>query len=339
MSVEAYMAQCLGDPEHGYYATRDPFGIAGDFVTAPEVSQMFGEIVGAWLVYAWDLAGAPSPVRLVELGPGRGTLMADILRVSARRPDFSAAISVHLVETSPVLRAKQAATLAASGHRADWHDSFANVLDGPILLVANEFFDALPIRQFIRLEGRWRERLIGIDGEGRLAFGLGPGFLDQGPEAPEGAIREVSPAGEALTAEIGRRIAAEGGAALIVDYGYLHGGPSETLQAVRGHAFTDPLATPGEADLTAHVDFAALVASAAGVGAAVHGPISQRQFLVSLGLLERAGRLGAAADEAARAEIRGAVERLAGANHMGELFRVLAITSPGLDPPPFGPSI
>ena len=339
MSVAAYMAHCLGDPEHGYYATRDPFGAAGDFVTAPEVSQMFGEIVGAWLVHVWGLAGGPSPVRLVELGPGRGTLMADILRVSARRPDFTAAISVHLVETSPVLRAKQAATLAASGHRADWHDSFSDVPPGPVLLVANEFFDALPIRQFIRIKGRWRERVIGLEGASRLSFGLGPGILDQRREAPAGAILEVSPAREGLTADLARRIAAEGGAALIVDYGYTQGGPGETLQAVRGHAFADPLATPGEADLTAHVDFAALAASAAGAGAAVHGPVTQSRFLVSLGLLDRAGRLVAAADEVTREAIRTAVERLTGPDQMGELFNVLAITTPGLTPPPFGPCI
>jgi NADH dehydrogenase [ubiquinone] 1 alpha subcomplex assembly factor 7 len=339
MSVATYMAHCLCDPQHGYYATRDPFGAAGDFVTAPEISQMFGEIVGAWVIHAWDLAGAPSPVSLVELGPGRGTLMADILRVSGRRPDFAAAASVHLVETSPVLRAKQAAILARGGHRADWHDSFAEVPAGAALLVANEFFDALPIRQFVRVEGRWRERVVGLDERRRLAFGIGPGLLDQGPEAAEGAILEVSPAGEALAAEIAGRIAAEGAAALVVDYGHSHAGLGATLQAVRGHAFADPLADPGEADLTAHVDFAALAASAARAGAAVHGPMTQGEFLVSLGILERAGRLGAAADEVTREAIGAAVERLAGSEQMGKLFKVLAITRPGVTPPPFGPKI
>jgi len=339
ISVAAYMAHCLGDPQHGYYATRDPFGPAGDFVTAPEVSQMFGEIVGAWLVHAWDLAGAPSPVCLVELGPGRGTLMADILRVAARHPDLAAALSVHLVETSPVLRAKQASTLAGQGYRADWHGCFAEVSAGPLLLVANEFFDALPIRQFVRVGGRWRERVVGLDGAGRLVFGLGPGLVDHGADAEEGAIMEVSPAGEALAADIAGRILAEGGAALIIDYGYTRGGLGATLQAVRSHAFADPLADPGDADLTAHVDFAALAASAAKAGAAVHGPITQGEFLVPLGLVERAGRLGGAADEVTREAIRAAVERLAGPEQMGKLFKVLAITRPGVTPPPFGPKI
>ena len=335
MSVAAYVGHCLTDPEHGYYTTRDPFGPAGDFVTAPEVSQMFGEIVGAWLVHVWEVAGAPSPVHLIELGPGRGTLMADVLRVSAKRPDFLAALSVHLVETSPPLRARQAARLVRLGQRAVWHSSFAEVPDGPVLLVANEFFDALPIRQFVHVDGRWRERVVGLDGAGRLAFGIGPGAHSQGPDEPDGTILEMSPAGEALAADIAGRIAAAGGAALIVDYGYGGGGRGDTLQAVKSHAFADPLAAPGEADLTAHVDFAALAAAAAVEGAAVHGPITQGEFLTSLGLLERAGVLGAGAGPAAQAAIRAAVQRLAGPDQMGTLFKVLAITQPGITPPPF----
>ena len=334
ISLAAYMAHCLGDPAHGYYMTRDPLGAAGDFVTAPEVSQMFGEIVGAWLVHAWELAPAPH-IRLVELGPGRGTLMADILRVAARQGDFAAAISVHLVETSPLLRAKQAETLGGSGYQADWHHAFSQIPEGPVLVVANEFFDALPIRQFIRRDAAWRERVVGLDAAGELAFGIGPGLLAGGPEAPEAAILEVSPAGEALAGEIARRIAAAGGAALIVDYGYAAGGPGETLQAVRRHAFVDPLAAPGEADLTAHVDFAALARQAEAAGAAVHGPIAQGEFLLSLGLRERAERLGATAAAFMREPIRAAVERLAGAEGMGELFKVLALTRPGVAPPPF----
>jgi SAM-dependent MidA family methyltransferase len=338
ISLAAYMAHCLGDPERGYYMTRDPLGAAGDFVTAPEVSQMFGEIVGAWLVHAWELAPAPR-IRLVELGPGRGTLMADVLRVAARHPHFCAAVSIHLVETSPVLRAKQAKILARSEHAPVWHDRFADVPDGPVLLVANEFFDALPIRQFVRTEGAWRERVVGLDAAGQLSFGIGPGLFAEAPAAPEGAVLEVAPAGEALAGEIAGRIAADGGAALIVDYGYATGGLGETLQAVRRHAFVDPLAAPGEADLTAHVDFAALARQAEAAGAAVHGPIAQGEFLLSLGLRERAQRLGAAADAFTRESIRAAVERLAGAEGMGELFKVLALTRPGVTPPPFAPKI
>ena len=338
MSIAEYMAHCLGDPEHGYYMTRDPLGAAGDFTTAPEVSQMFGEIVAAWLIDAWRRAGAPSPVRLVELGPGRGTLMADILRVAARVPDFSVALAVHLVETSPVLREKQAATLSRSGHAPHWHATLGDVPEGPLVLVANEFFDALPIRQFVRLDGMWRERAIGLDEAGRLAFGIGPGRLDRGPEAPEGAILEVSPARDALAAEIARRVVAFGGAALIIDYGHAETAPGDTLQAMRGHAFADPLAAPGEADLTAHVDFAALARRARAEGAAVHGPITQGEYLLALGLLERAGRLGADKSEAEQEALRAAVERLAGPAQMGTLFKVLAITRPGVAPPPFAPA-
>jgi NADH dehydrogenase [ubiquinone] 1 alpha subcomplex assembly factor 7 len=334
MSVSEYMAHCLGDPEHGYYATRDPFGAAGDFITAPEVSQMFGEIVGAWLIEAWQRAGAPDPVRLVELGPGRGTLMADIVRVAAYVPDFLQAASIHLVETSPALARRQAETLAARDVEANWHTSFDAVPTGPLLVVANEFFDALPIRQYVRLDV-WRERVVGIDGRGRLTFGIGPGVFDSGFEARQGSILEVRPAGEALMAAIAGRIASDGIAALVVDYGYVESGPGETLQAVRGHGYRDPFDRPGESDLTAHVDFAALARSARSEGAAVHGPMEQGAFLLALGLAERAGKLGAEADEETRQAISAAVERLAGREQMGTLFKALAVTPRGVVPPPF----
>jgi SAM-dependent MidA family methyltransferase len=335
MSVAQYMAHCLGDPEHGYYATRDPFGAAGDFVTAPEVSQMFGEIVGAWLIEVWQRLGAPAPVRLIELGPGRGTLMADVLRVAAHAPDFLRAASIHLVETSSTLKQRQAQTLAASGAEPSWHASLHGVPAGPMLLVANEFFDALPIRQYMRLDV-WRERVIGLDARQRLVFGIGPGVLDDAPEAAQGSIFEIRPAAEALIAEIAERIGAERGAALIIDYGHAETALGETLQALRGHAFADPLAEPGQADLTAHVDFAALAREAERLGAATHGPIAQGKFLTALGLIERAGLLGAEADAATRKALRAAVERLAGPDEMGTHFKVLALTPPGIVPPPFG---
>ena len=336
MTIADYMAHCLGDPAHGYYMTRDPLGAAGDFVTAPEVSQMFGEIVGAWLIEAWRLAESPSPVRLVELGPGRGTLMADILRVAVKVPAFRKAASIHLLETSPALRARQAETLERFGADIAWHTAFREVPDGPIFLVTNEFFDTLPIRQFVRSEGAWRERVVGLDASGRLAFGIGVGRFEQGPEATEGSILEVTPAAQTLMAEIAARIVGHGGAALVIDYGHERTATGDTLQAVRGHGFADPLASPGEADLTAHVDFDALSRSARAAGAAVHGPIAQRDFLLRLGLLERAGSLGASADAAQRKALRSAVDRLAGADQMGTLFKVLALTRPGLRPPPFG---
>jgi SAM-dependent MidA family methyltransferase len=337
ISVADYMAHCLTDPQHGYYMTRDPFGAPGDFVTAPEVSQMFGEIVGAWLLHAWQLCGSPSPCALVELGPGRGTLMADILRTAALVPEFTAAASVHLVETSPVLRARQAETLAP--YPVQWHVSFSSVPARPLFLVANEFFDALPVRQYVRAEGVWRERAVGILPDSALGFGIGPGILDGGPIAAEGSILETSPMRESLMAEVGRRIAEQAGAALVIDYGHAASAPGDTLQAVRAHAFADPLAAPGEADLTAHVDFAALSRSAREAGAAVHGPIGQGEFLLKLGLLERAGRLGTAADAAGRQALQEAVERLAGPEQMGSLFKVVAVTQPGTAPPPFAPGI
>jgi SAM-dependent MidA family methyltransferase len=209
--------------------------------------------------------------------------------------------------------------------------------EGPILLVANEFFDALPIRQFVRIEGQWRERVVGLDELEKLAFGIGPGRLPYGPPGPDGAWFEYSEAAEALVGRIAHRIVAEGGAVLIIDYGEVRrGGGAETLQAVRGHRYADPLEAPGETDLTAHVDFGALGRRAAAEGAVAHGPIAQGEFLLALGLLERAGRLGAEADEATCKRLRSAVERLAGRGQMGDLFKVLAVTPPGFTPPPFG---
>ncbi len=335
MNVAEYMTHCLSDPEDGYYTTRNPFGTAGDFVTAPEVSQMFGEIVGAWLVEVWRRLGAPAPFQLVELGPGRGTLMADVLRVARHAPDFTRAASVHLVETSPTLRQRQADTLPQSGTDVAWHTDFDCVPDGPLLLFANEFFDALPIRQFVRLD-TWRERVVGVDPRDRLVFGIGPGVLESEVQAPHGSVLEMRPSADALIAAIAGRIVARGGAALVIDYGHSETAPGETFQAVRGHTFADPLAAPGATDLTAHVDFGALARAARQVGAAAHGPMPQGVFLTALGLVERAGRLGAQADSGTREAIRAAVERLAGPAQMGALFKVLALTPPALIPPPFG---
>ncbi len=334
MSVAEYMTHCLSDPAHGYYATRDPFGVAGDFITAPEISQMFGEIVGAWLIDVWQRLGAPDPVNLVELGPGRGTLMSDILRVARLAPDFEQAVSIHLVETSPVLRGRQQDVLKAAGAEAHWHDAFNQVPPGPALVIANEFFDALPIRQFVRLD-IWRERAVGLDTRSRLAFGVGPGVLDDGPEAPQGSILEICPAAAAIMTEIATRVAHENGAALIIDYGHAQSGPGETLQALCGQSFSDPLDRPGESDLTAHVDFAALARAALDAGAAPHGPMPQGEFLNALGLVERAERLSAGAASEERDAIRAAVNRLSAAEEMGTLFKVLAVTPRGIVPPPF----
>ena len=341
ISVADYMARCLGDPHDGYYTTRVPFGTAGDFVTAPDVSQIFGELIGAWLLAMWDAAGAPDPVRLVELGPGRGTLMADILRVAALRPSFLSALRVDLVETSPVLRLEQRTRLADAPCPVAWHDRVEDIPDGPLLVVANEFFDSLPIRQFVRTREGWRERMIGLDADGRLAFGLGPGTLPADAAtvaAPAGTIVEVQPAGDAIMATLAARIVRDGGALLAIDYGYAGPGSGDTLQAMRAHAFADVLQTPGAADLTAHVNFAALSAAARRAGGAAHGPVTQGSFLLGLGLVERARRLAAGKDEATFRAIEADVARLADVDQMGELFKVLAVTRPGLAPPPFGPA-
>jgi SAM-dependent MidA family methyltransferase len=334
--VASYMALALGHPRHGYYMTRDPFGARGDFVTAPEISQLFGECLAIWCALAWDSMKRPLPVRLVELGPGRGTLMADLTRTLDRiAPKLAAGATLHLVETSPVLRRAQESAL--SGRNAAWHARFDDVPEGPLLLVANEFFDALPIRQFVWTQGAWRERVVGLDTEGRLAFGIGAGRLDANLPAiiEDRAVIEIRPAAEALAGEVAGRIVKHGGAALIVDYGYEGPAVGETLQAVRWHEFEDALLSPGEADLTAHVDFSALAEAALAAGAAVHGPMAQGEFLLSLGLLERAGQLGADADEGTREALRAAVERLAGENEMGTLFKVLALTRSGIHCPPF----
>jgi len=343
MPVFDYMGLCLGDPEHGYYMAREPFGEGGDFVTAPEVSQMFGEMIGACVVETWERLGRPAPFALVEFGPGRGTLMADLLRVARRVPAFAAAARLHLVETSPRLRAKQAATLASQPLRPTWHDRLDTLPPGPMLVVANEFFDALPIRQFVHHDGRWHERVVVLDEAGGLAFGLGSTTLPPGTvpahfgAPPEGAMLEVSPIGVEIMTALARRIVADRGLVLAVDYGYSGPAFGDTFQAIRAHTYVDPLGRPGEADLTAHVDFTALARAAGRAGAGVHGPVEQGDFLLRLGLAERAGRLGADKDEATRADLVAQVDRLVGPEEMGSLFKVLAVTPPGLAPPGFHP--
>jgi NADH dehydrogenase [ubiquinone] 1 alpha subcomplex assembly factor 7 len=336
ITVERYMAEALGHPTHGYYVTRDPLGAGGDFTTAPEISQMFGEMIGLWCVATWRRMGAPSPFVLAELGPGRGTLMADALRAARLEPRFLDAARLHLVETSPALRAKQAAALAAC--RPAWHVDFGAVPQGPLLLVANEFFDALPIRQFERTADGWRERLVGHDGA-RFVFVLSSSEPDETlpADAPIGAIAEVSPASLRIMRAIGERIARRGGAALAIDYGYVRTEGThawgETLQALRGHRRHDPLEAPGQADLTAHVDFAALMRAAREAGALTHGPLPQGLFLKALGIELRALRLARDATQEQRAAIDAALHRLTHADGMGLLFKTLAVAHPSLGAP------
>ncbi|MEI4471251.1 class I SAM-dependent methyltransferase [Frigidibacter sp. MR17.24] len=333
-----YMADCLTDPEHGYYVTRDPLGRAGDFTTAPEISQMFGEMLGLCLAQAWADQGGPGSFVLAELGPGRGTLMADVLRVVARMPGMAEAAQVHMVEASPALRARQRAAL---GDRAvQWHDRVEALPDDrPLFLLANEFFDALPIRQFERAGAGWRERLVGLSDDGSaLRPGLGPvaGFpsLDHRLGTAAGRIVETCPALPAITAALAGRIARHGGLALILDYGDWDG-TGDTLQAVRDHAFADPFAAPGEADLTAHVDFAALAAAAEAAGAAASAMTPQGLLLERLGITARARQLAQGLAGAALDTHVAAHRRLTHPGEMGRVFKGLAIT-PREAPPPAG---
>lgn len=343
ITLAHYMEACLSDAEFGYYATRDPFGAEGDFITAPEISQIFGELIGLWCVSVWRDMGAPSPLRLVELGPGRGALMADALRAAKLVPEFIQAAKIHLVETSPVLRGVQAKNLQACAIQPVWHDRLGDVPGGAAIVIANEFLDALPVRQFERREGAWFERCVGVSDAGDLAFCTAPApletpdILPQGLRigAKDGDIAEIRPGAEALVEDLARRAKHHPLAALVIDYGHAVSAPGETLQAVRAHEFSSPLATPGEADLTAHVDFAELGVTAAKNNLQVHGPIRQAKFLNALGLRERCARLMEKAPDKDKELIASGAKRLADAAQMGELFKVMALTSEGLTPPPF----
>ncbi|WP_421893712.1 class I SAM-dependent methyltransferase [Niveispirillum sp.] len=342
ISIASFMGEALGHPQHGYYITRDPLGVKGDFTTAPEISQMFGEMMGVWLADCWINQGCPERVHLVELGPGRGTLMADALRATVRVPGFHAAIRLHLVETSPTLRQRQAEALAA--FTPTWHDSLTAVPDGPMLLVANEFFDALPIRQFIRTPAGWAERKVGLNPAGQLAFTFDPTPggalltpLHREVEIPPGAIAETCPAGIAVAAEIGRRLSAQTGAALIIDYGYDGPAIGDTLQALRAHEYVPVLDDPGSADLTAHVDFTALGQAARQAGARVHpgigASVEQGGLLRALGIDARAAALSARATPVQQTDIQAALTRLTSTQSMGRLFRAMAITHPAAPTP------
>lgn len=342
MSLAHYMALCLGHPKHGYYATRDPFGATGDFTTAPEISQMFGELIGLWAVDTWQRNGAPDPFVLVELGPGRGTLMSDALRAARVVPAFLAAAEIHLVETSPVLRDRQRTTLQATRKPIIWHDDLTAVPDLPLIVIANEFFDALPVHQFERRGGYWHERQVDLDPDGSLILTPGPPLpnsSDAGApwqDAADGAVIEQSPACEAMIAAIAQRIATRGGGAVVIDYGHARSGIGDTLQAVHGHRYAGVLETPGDADLTAHVDFARLGHCAKQDGAIAHGPMEMGAFLGALGIEARAAMLKKTATEQARRDIDAALHRLTDPAAMGSLFKVLALSgADGPVPAPF----
>jgi NADH dehydrogenase [ubiquinone] 1 alpha subcomplex assembly factor 7 len=337
MPVWRYMEQCLTHPQHGYYVARDPLGREGDFTTSPEVSQMFGELLGLWAASVWKAIDSPSVLRLIELGPGRGTMMADALRALRVLPPLYQSLSVHLVEINPVLRDRQKSTLTGVRNIA-WHERLDEVPDGPSVILANEYFDVLPIHQVVKREAGWHERVVEIDGNGELVFGTAaeptPRFEALLPPlvraAPVGAVFEWRPDAEIM--RIATRVRDQGGAALIIDYGHLRSDVGDTFQAIARHSFTDPLKNPGQADITAHVDFQALARAAEDLGAQVHGPVPQGDFLKRLGIETRAVTLMAKTTPEISEDISGALKRLIGGGRggMGSMFKVLAVSEPRL---------
>jgi NADH dehydrogenase [ubiquinone] 1 alpha subcomplex assembly factor 7 len=375
IGVERYIQMCLADPQHGYWAKPRTIGAGGDFITAPEIAQAFGELIGLWCAVVWQGMGRPSPLRLVELGPGRGTLMRDALRAAQRVPDFLDAVTVHLIETSAPLREMQRSLLpppsrgragVGGGHDASgvppprkpsgsigsarvsgkpegkgegncnpiaWHANVSQVPDGAAIVIANEFLDALPIRQLVHADGAWRERTVALDETGALRFAVGESADagEVGPIPTPGAILELRAGEDELLAELGRRAAPI--TALFIDYGPAEPAYGDTLQAVRRHTYVDPLAAPGCADLTAHVHFTSLARKARQAGLAADGPITQASFLGALGIAERTARLMADNPDQAGA-LEAATQRLVSPTGMGSLFKVLAVRTPHLPPPP-----
>jgi NADH dehydrogenase [ubiquinone] 1 alpha subcomplex assembly factor 7 len=339
MAVAQYMELCLTDPERGYYARRDPFGVAGDFTTAPEISQMFGELIGLWAAATWRAMGSPGRVNLVELGPGRGTMMVDVLRAAKVMPDFRAAVGVHLIEISPALERLQRQALAGGDVPVSWHRAIEDVPDGPLIVLANEFFDALPVHQAVMCADGWHARVIKLGDDDRFHFTIDrdpiPLFDKLLPSSLRAArIGEIFEwRADNIALEIGRRVVRFGGAALIVDYGHGESAIGDTLQAVGEHQFAEPLLAPGLVDLTAQVDFQALAQAAEGMGARVYGPLPQGEFLHRLGIEQRAAALKAAAPPDYASTIEAARVRLTSEDRtgMGRLFKAMAVANPKLD--------
>lgn len=342
MPVSRYMAHCLTHPAHGYYTTREPLGREGDFITAPEISQMFGELLGLWAASVWKQMGSPGAINLVELGPGRGTMMMDALRAIRVLPSFLRAVGVHLVEINPALREAQKKTLSATKADVTWHDRLDDVPEGPAIVFANEFFDALPISQAVKTDTGWHERVVIIDEKGALAFAFADAPLPRFDllvppivnAAPVGSICEWRSNDEVV--QLARRLKHGGGVALIIDYGPMRSAAGDTLQAVARHAYVDPLKNPGTADITAHVDFQALAVAAEDAGARAHGPIEQGEFLRRLGIESRATSLMAKAPSDVVDDIAHAMRRLTGSGraNMGSLFKALTLSDPAMEAPP-----
>ncbi len=338
ISVADYMAFCLADHDGGYYMTREPFGAKGDFITAPEVSQMFGELIGIWIVSHWEALGKPENCTICEIGGGRGTLMSDLLRAAGKlAPDLLRTAHIAMVETSDRLTGVQKKKLEGAAPHMAWYKSFEEIPQNTLILVANELFDALPDHQYVKHEGRFVERMVATRNEAapELCFatgtgGIAPALLPQGHEAaPEGTIFEASPARSALMQQISEHIRKHKGAALLIDYGSHEAGFGDTLQALYQHAYQDVFAAPGQADITTHVDFAALAQIASALGCTTKAE-EQGDFLLRMGLLSRAGQLGAGKSASVQEQIRDDVERLAAPNQMGSLFKVLSVTYPDL---------
>ena len=339
ITIATFMAEALGNPRHGYYMKQDPFGQAGDFTTAPEISQMFGEMVGLWQAANWLNMDRPTKIHLIEIGPGRGTLMQDALRSLKAIPGMIEALEVHLVEMSPTLMARQAETLK-DYQTPTWHSRIGDVLSqakgGPILLIANEFFDALPVRQFQKTDSGWHERLVCLNDQDSLSLRLAPA---PSPEhlippalhrADVGSIAEICSIGENILAEISEHIHQSGGAALIIDYGHDSHGTGDTLQAVKAHKYVDILTEAGDVDLTTHVNFQRLKEIARASETRVYGPTGQGSFLKSLGIDARAETLSANASEMQKIALLSALHRLTDDTEMGNLFRVMAVTDASL---------
>ena len=344
LSVASFMAEALFDPMAGFYATRDPLGADKDFITAPEISQMFGELTGLWAAEGWSLAGAPDPVRLIELGPGTGRMMSDMLRAARVLPGFVEAAEIVLVEASPALKMVQARTLAAALAPVRWVRRIEDAPAGPSLIVSNEFLDCLPIRQAVRHGGVWRERVVGLDpaDPDRFVFGLGPALsaadLAELPdvlrEAGEGALAELRPGDAPLVEAVAARLHAAPGYALFIDYGADRPELGDTLQALGAHRKVDPLDAPGTADLTAWAAFDRLGRLAQEAGLDVYGPMEQGAFLTGLGIEQRAAMLANGRSTEDRGRIARQLERLISPREMGCLFKAMAFSSPGLPPPP-----
>lgn len=340
ISISEFMQLALSHPLYGYYQAKEPFGTKGDFTTSPEISQMFGEMIGAWSAHIWQQMGCLQDVVIVEMGPGRGTLMADFLRSTAKIPGFHNSISIAMVETSKRLQELQRNNIGNMHPRISWYEDVKSLPQKPIIVIANELFDALPIRQYIKQNGKWHEKMLGVDKNGELAFTLSPEIKMEGKlieNAPENGVVEICPQGGAIIKELVERVKMHNGAVLIIDYGYIETQYKDTLDAIGGHQHRNILEDIGALDISAHVDFQALKKAADTAGVRVFGPTTQGSFLQKLGIGMRAEMLCKNASDEQKHEIKTALARLVGNSpeEMGELFKVISFTTGNIVPEGF----